>query len=137
MNKPIAMPTINPDLSAYKVLIVDDEPAIRHALEFLVSHAGYQTYTAICGEEALEKAAQYKPDVILLDVMMPGMDGYETARLIRNDDQLDHSRIIFLTARGASRDRSAGYDSGAEIYLTKPFDNTELMHTLEELIRYG
>lgn len=124
-------------LSDKKILIVDDEPGILTALEFLVSHAGYLTQTAVCGEEALEKAGQFIPDIILLDVMMPGMDGFETARQIRNDQRFDHSHIIFLTARGASLDRKEGYASGAEIYLTKPFDNNELIQTIEELIRYG
>ncbi len=119
------------------VLLVDDEPGILTALEFLVQKAGYHALTAANGEQAIELALAHRPQVVVLDVMMPGMDGFQTARNLRANPALEDCRIVFLTAKGAAKDRFEGYDSGAEIYLTKPFDNEELMHTIEELIQFG
>jgi two-component system response regulator MprA len=120
-----------------KILLVDDEPNILVALEFLVKQAGYEVYTASNGEHALQTASDIQPDIIVLDVMMPGMDGYEVARRLRNQDQFDELTIIFLTARGTQQDRYRGYASGGEIYLSKPFDNDELVHIINEAYEFG
>lgn len=120
-----AMPT--------RILIVDDEPNIVLALEFLLKRAGYQTEKAYNGPQALELATEFVPDLIVLDVMMPGMDGFEVAREIRRSAALEHAKIVFLTAKGTQRDKSAGYDSGAEYYIVKPFDNDELLQTINEI----
>ncbi len=122
---------------AATILLVDDEPGILAALEFLVQKAGYRTLIASNGEQGLALAQAHRPDVVVLDVMMPGMDGFQVAKRIRANPDLEDCRIIFLTAKGATRDRFEGYDSGAEVYLTKPFDNDELLRTLEELIAFG
>lgn len=120
-----------------KVLLVDDEPNILLAIEFLVLQQGYEVSTATNGEEALQVAAAFVPDIIVLDVMMPGMDGYEVARHIRANPSWDHIRIIFLTAKGAPADRMQGYASGGEVYITKPFDNDYLITTINEVHEFG
>ena len=122
--------------SNIRILIVDDEPNIVLAIEFLTKQAGYQVETAYNGMEALEKATEFKPHLILLDVMMPKMDGFEVARTLRQDEAFFNTKIIFLTAQGTSRDKSKGYTSGADIYLTKPFDNQELMTLINEMTEF-
>ncbi|MBL7825747.1 MAG: response regulator [Saprospiraceae bacterium] len=120
-----------------KVLIVDDEPNIVLAVEFLLQREGYQTKKAYNGPQALEIAAEFQPDIIVLDVMMPGMDGFEAARLIRQHDALEHTKIIFLTAKGTDRDKLMGYAKGAEYYMVKPFENEELVTIVSEMLAYG
>jgi DNA-binding response OmpR family regulator len=116
-----------------RILIVDDEPNIVLAIEFLLQRAGYQTEKAYNGPQALEQAAAFLPDLIVLDVMMPGMDGFEVAREIRRTAALERTKIVFLTAKGTQRDKSTGYESGAEYYMVKPFDNDELVQTINEI----
>ena len=119
-------------------LVVDDEPNIVTAIEFLLQKEGYIVLKAYNGADALRIAEQSRPDVILLDVMMPGgIDGFEVARRIRQSSGLDHSKIIFLTARGTQADKIAGYSNGGEHYLVKPFDNDELVMTVSEVAIYG
>lgn len=125
------------DKKTVKVLLVDDEPGILTALEFLVKNEGYQVFTATNGEQALALAQELLPRLIVLDVMMPGLDGFQTALRIRAIPQLEDCHIIFLTAKGAVQDRRQGYDSGAEIYVTKPFDNDQLMDAINELVEFG
>ena len=125
------------DKNSATVLLVDDEPGILTALEFLVQKAGYRTLTATNGEQGLALAEAHRPRVVVLDVMMPGLDGFQTAKRIRANPELEDCRIVFLTAKGATRDRFEGYDSGAEIYITKPFDNERLLDAIEELIAFG
>ncbi len=120
-----------------KILIVDDEPNIVTALEFLLEREGHQIRKAFNGREGLEMALLFLPDIILLDVMMPEMDGFEAARLIRQTPILENTKIIFLTAKGTQSDRRTGYDSGAEYYIVKPFDNAELIGTVNEVLVFG
>lgn len=120
-----------------RILLVDDEPNILVALEFLVKKEGYQVYKAENGEQALKAMASSQPHIVILDVMMPGMDGFEVAHKIRTDSRYDDTRIIFLTAKGTQEDRFRGYATGGEIYITKPFDNDELINTINEVIEFG
>ncbi len=120
-----------------RILIVDDEAAIMTAIAFLLEKEGYAVVQAENGRQALAKAKSFQPEIIILDVMMPGMDGFEVARRIRENDNMDDCRIIFLTARGTQNDRFDGYASGGEVYLTKPFDNDELLTILAEVVAYG
>ncbi len=128
---------MNTSESAAKVLIVDDEPNIVIALEFLLQREGYQVEKAYNGLHALELAAEFTPDIVVLDVMMPGMDGFEVARRMRQIDQLEMTKIVFLTAKGTQRDKETGYASGGEYYLIKPFDNEVFVHTINEIMAYG
>ncbi len=120
-----------------KVLLVDDEPHILTALEFLVEQAGYHVQKARRGEEALQLAAEFLPDIVVLDVMMPGMDGFEVAKAIRQKPELEHARIIFLTAKSTAQDRVQGYSAGGEVYLSKPFDNDQLLTIINEVVEFG
>lgn len=120
-----------------KVLIVDDEPNIVLALEFLLEREGYQVEKAYDGQQALETLRTFIPDIIVLDVMMPGIDGFETARRIRNNPALEPAKIVFLTAKGAQRDKETGYANGAEYYLVKPFDNEVFVRTINEIMAFG
>ncbi|MEZ4988223.1 MAG: response regulator [Saprospiraceae bacterium] len=119
------------------VLLVDDEPNILLALEFLIRQKGFQVVKATNGTEGVALAKRYKPDIAVLDVMMPGLDGFEVAKTIRKTPELSHTTIIFLTAKSAAQDRQKGYANGGEIYLSKPFDNQELVDIISEVYQYG
>ena len=125
------------DKTQTKVLLVDDEPNILVALEFLLKNEGYQVRKSLNGVEALKAMEQYIPDILVLDVMMPGMDGFEVAQKVRALPQYNNTRIIFLTAKGTQADRFKGYSNGAEVYLTKPFDNDEFISTINEVVEFG
>jgi len=120
----------NSQQSKANILLVDDDPSIIIALEFLMKQQGYQVQIAENGQQALDMVENFIPNVILLDVMMPGMDGFEVAKRIRSNDALSNTQIIFLTAKGTKEDRRKGYKSGGEVYLIKPFDNDELIETV-------
>lgn len=119
---------------AAQILIVDDEPNIVTAIEFLMQQCGFVTEKAHNGQEAIEKLRRFQPDLILLDVMMPLMDGLEVAHEIRKQPELQEARIVFLTAKSADRDRLQAYGAGADAYLTKPFDNQELVDRVMEML---
>lgn len=117
------------------ILIVDDEPAGRHTLESILEGQDYQLVMAENGLEAIEKAKTILPDVILLDVMMPGMDGFEVCRRLRNDPHLAEVPIIILTALDDRKSLLHGLEAGADDYLTKPYDRYELRARLLGITR--
>jgi putative two-component system response regulator len=117
------------------ILIVDDEPAGRHTLESILEGQDYQLLMAENGPEAIEKAQKFLPDVILLDVMMPGMDGFEVCRHLRNDPRLAEVPIIILTALDDRKSLLHGLEAGADDYLTKPYDRYELRARLLGITR--
>jgi DNA-binding response OmpR family regulator len=119
-----------------RILVVDDEPNIVVAIEFLMQQQGFETETASDGQEALAKARQFRPDLIVLDVMMPKADGFEVAHAVRHEPALEGVKIVFLTAKGTSRDKVNGYDAGGDVYLTKPFDNDELLEIVSEMLEF-
>ncbi len=122
-----------------RILIVDDDPVTRVILEEVLSDAGYALATAASGEEALAKAAEFLPDLILLDVLMPGMDGFEVCRRLRSDDQLGLVPVLIVTALDDQASRLRGLEAGADDFITKPFDATELsarVRTITRLDRY-
>ncbi|MGW7519369.1 response regulator transcription factor [Streptomyces sp. NPDC054796] len=116
-----------------KVLIVDDEPAVRDALRRSLSFEGYGTEEAVDGLDAVEKADAYGPDLIILDVLMPRMDGLTAARRLRAGGC--HVPILMLTARDTVGDRVTGLDAGADDYLVKPFELDELLARIRALLR--
>lgn len=120
-----------------RVLIVDDEPNILVALEFLLNKEGYEVLKASNGLQALEIIEKQPPRIVVLDVMMPEMDGFEVARKIREEEDNQDIHIIFLTAKGTDADRFEGYANGGEVYLTKPFDNEDFITTVNEVIEFG
>jgi putative two-component system response regulator len=117
------------------VLIVDDEPAGRQTLESILDEQGYRLEMAENGLQAIEKARQFLPDVILLDVMMPGMDGFEVCRRIRSDPTLAEIPIIILTALDDRKSLLDGLEAGADDYITKPYDRYELRARLIGITR--
>lgn len=120
-----------------KVLLVDDEPNILTALEFILKQQGLKVDKAMNGERALHMMEIFRPNIVVLDVMMPGMDGFEVAKTIRSNPNYEDVRIIFLTAKGTIEDKMTGYANGGEIYLTKPFENEEVIQIINEVVEFG
>jgi two-component system response regulator MprA len=116
-----------------RVLVVDDEPAVRESLERVLRHDGYEVDLAQDGREAIRRLAVGRPDAVLLDVLMPSLDGLEVCRRIR--DTGDRTPVLMLTARDAITDRVAGLEAGADDYLPKPFALEELLARLRALLR--
>ena len=110
-----------------KVLIVDDEANIVISMEFLIKQAGYTLEIARDGVEALEKVVSFQPDLILLDVMMPKINGFEVCRRVRANPDWQHIKIIMLTAKGRDVEVTKGLALGADAYIIKPFSTKELM----------
>ncbi|HEX6941013.1 MAG TPA: PleD family two-component system response regulator [Longimicrobiales bacterium] len=118
-----------------RILVVDDSRDNLEVLSTRLRFRGYAVETATTGEEALERVAESPPDLILLDVMMPGLDGYEVARRIRADSRLPFIPIILITARDSTQDKVAGLDAGANDYLTKPINFPELEARVRSMLR--
>lgn len=118
-----------------KILIVDDEPNIVLSLEFLLGQEGYEVAVARDGDEALARAEELSPDLVLLDVMLPAMDGFEVCRRLRALEPAP--KVILLTARGRSAERLRGLDLGADLYVTKPFSTRDLMADIRRCLRGG
>jgi two-component system, OmpR family, alkaline phosphatase synthesis response regulator PhoP len=117
------------------ILLVDDEPDILEIVSYNLMAEGYKVYTAKNGIEALEKAKKKKPHLIILDVMMPEMDGIEACEAIRNTPELAHTLVAFLTARGEDYSQMAGFDAGADDYITKPIKPKVLVSKVKSLLR--
>ena len=113
-----------------KILIVDDEPDIVETLKFLVESEGFEGITALDGEEALKKAKEEKPDIIILDVMLPKINGYKVCRLLKFDSKYKHIPILMVTARSQEEDKVIGEETGADEYITKPFDINEIVEKI-------
>src|SRR5436305_1895994 len=117
------------------ILVVDDDPDIARFVEVNLRSAGYDVAVAGDGEEALEKAAELRPDLVLLDVMMPRIDGFEVAQRLRKNPQTANTSIIMLTAKALSADKVTGLQSGADDYIIKPFDPIELLARVKGTLR--
>ena len=122
---------------AKKVLIADDEPNIVTALEFLLERNGYEVYIARDGEAALQLVEEHKPDLVLLDIMMPLKSGYEVCSRMRERLEWRNIKIVILTAKGRDVEVSKGLSIGADLYITKPFSNQELMAKINGLLGVG
>lgn len=118
-----------------KILIVDDEPDIREILEYNLKQAGYKVSKAKNGEEAVEKAKKDTPDLILMDIMMPKMDGVEACRQIREDKKLDATIVAFLTARGEEFTEIASLEVGGDDFIQKPIKPKVLLSRIKALLR--
>ena len=117
-----------------RVLIAEDEPSIVLSLEFLFGEAGYEVFTATNGADALELARERKPDLLVLDIMLPVVNGFEVCRTVRANTELASMRILMLTARGREREAARGLALGANAYMTKPFGTRELMRVVGDLL---
>ena len=104
------------------------------ALSFLFEKEGYFVEKAVDGEDAIEKSLTFLPNIIFLDVMMLRLNGFEAAKKIRQIPSMDYTSIFFLTAKGSYNDKMKGYESGAEYYITKPFDNDHLIRLVNEIL---
>jgi DNA-binding response OmpR family regulator len=117
-----------------KILIVDDEPDIVELVSYNLKKDGFRVMTASDGEEALKKIRKDKFDLVVLDLMLPGIQGVELCRIIRNDPKTANTPIIMLTAKGEEVDRVIGLESGADDYMTKPFGARELIARIKPSI---
>ncbi len=121
-----------------KILIAEDEPDIRELVLFMLRFAGYEVVAATNGEEAVRTASREIPDLILLDVRMPRMTGYEACRLMKANPALRDVPIVFLSAKGQEAEIQSGLDAGAEEYLLKPFSPAELTNRVRGILsRFG
>jgi DNA-binding response OmpR family regulator len=116
------------------VLVVDDEPNILMSLDFLMRKEGYQVFVARNGKEAIEIVERQAPQVVILDIMMPEVDGYEVCQYIRQEKGLSDSKIIFLSAKNKEADIKKGYEVGADLFLAKPFSTKNLLAKVKELL---
>lgn len=117
-----------------RVLVVDDEIYIVHILEFTLTMEGYEVLTAADGEEALRRIQDDSPDLVVLDIMMPKMDGYEVLRRLRADEEFRHLPVILLSAKGRPIDRETGLEIGADDYIVKPFSPRRLLEKIHDLL---
>ena len=117
-----------------EILIVDDEPNVVVPIQFLMEQQGYRVMIAERGEDALDLIYQYKPDLVLLDIMLPGIDGYEVCEIVRLDPNCRDIKIIFLTAKGREVEIAKGLALGADAYITKPYSNAALVAKVKELL---
>ena len=107
---------------AKRILVVEDEPELVKALEVRLKTQDYEVITAFDGEEGLRKAREESPDLIILDIMLPKMDGFKVSRLLKFDERYKHIPVIMLTAKSEREDKSLGEETGADEYITKPFE---------------
>ncbi len=117
-----------------RILVVDDEPNIALSLNYLMERAGYSVRIAADGEEAIEAVKEALPDLILLDVNMPKMNGYEVCELVRANPQWKHIPIVMLTAKGRDIEREKGLAVGADEYITKPFSTQEVVEKVRVIL---
>lgn len=113
-----------------RVLLIEDEPHIVLALEFLLQRAGYETASASDGNEGLDLVRRWRPDVVLLDIMLPERNGYEVCRVIKADPDLRAIPIVMLSAKGQEVEILRGLEQGAAAYVTKPFGNAEILESI-------
>jgi DNA-binding response OmpR family regulator len=117
-----------------EILIVDDEPSIVVPIQFLMEQQGYNVIIAENGHDALDMIYKYIPDLILLDIMLPGIDGYEVCEIVRLNPKLRDIKIIFLTAKGREVEIAKGLALGADAYITKPFSNADLVAKVKTVL---
>ena len=115
------------------VLIAEDEPNIVESLTFLLERAGFQTIVASDGQQALQSALEQQPSVLVLDLMLPELDGYEVLRRLRADPNGENLPVLMLTAKGQRIDRETAIECGADLFMTKPFANAEITEAVTKL----
>ena len=117
-----------------RILIAEDEPSIVTSLEFLLKNAGHEVAVARDGEEGLRRVVEFSPDLVVLDVMLPSVSGFEVCRKIREMRDACATRVLMLTARGGASEMQKGIAAGADAYMTKPFSTKELMEAVARLL---
>jgi twitching motility two-component system response regulator PilG len=121
----------NPHFKGLKVLVIDDSKTIRKTAETLLAKEGCEVFTAVDGFDALAKVADYTPDIVFVDIMMPRLDGYQTCSLIKHNKVFKSIPVIMLSSKDGLFDRARGRIVGSEYYLTKPFTKDELLSAIE------
>ena len=116
------------------LLVVDDEPSILETTRFILEAEGYRVLTASNGEEALEVLKRERPPIVLLDVMIPKLNGFEVCRRLRQDPAIAGTYVLILTARGQKADEALALEAGADAYIRKPFDDDEVLRHLEAVL---
>ncbi len=122
---------------AKRVLLAEDEPNIVESLIFLLERSGFEVACEMNGQIALDSALSNPPDVMILDVMLPGLDGFEILRRLRADERCKALPVLMLTAKGQREDRETALDSGANLFITKPFSNSEVIEAVTRLAQGG
>jgi DNA-binding response OmpR family regulator len=117
-----------------RILIVDDEPNIVLSLEFLMQHSGFEVAVARDGEDALAQMAAFRPDLVLLDIMLPKLNGYEVCQKLRENPDWAGVKVVMLSAKGRELEVSKGLALGADAYVTKPFSTRELIDQVRRLL---
>ena len=117
-----------------KILVVDDEVDLVETIRFPLEMEGFQVLVSFNGEDALNQARNENPDLILLDIMLPKLDGYKVCRLLKFDERYKHIPILMLTAKTQARDKQTGMETGADEYITKPFDIDQLMEKVKSYL---
>ena len=121
-----------------KILIAEDEPDIRELVTFMLKFAGYEVVAASNGEDAVRTASRERPDLVLMDVRMPRMTGYDACRMMKANPDLRNVPVVFLSAKGQESEIQSGLEAGAEEYLLKPFSPAELTHRVQGILaRHG
>ena len=116
------------------LLVIDDELGILDTLRILLKGEGYEVITALDGEQGLEKAREEKPDLVVLDIMMPKLDGYETCRMLKSDERTRNIPVILLSAKGRNIDQKVGFEVGADDYIVKPFSPRKLVERINTIL---
>ncbi|MEM8949105.1 MAG: response regulator [Pseudomonadota bacterium] len=116
-----------------RVLLAEDEPNIVESLTFLLDRAGFAVSVETDGRNALDSALQNRPDVLILDVMLPELDGYEVLRQLRSDRRTGELPVVMLTAKGQREDRETALECGADLFITKPFANSDIIAAVKQL----
>lgn len=122
-------------MSKKRILIVDDEQDLVFGLKMHLEKNDFEVLTAKDGQEGLDKVRREKPDVIVLDLMLPKLDGYKVCRMLKFDEKYKHVPVIMLTARVQKNDEKLGYEVGADAYMTKPYDAQELVKKIRKLLK--
>lgn len=115
------------------VLVVDDSPSIRETISFILEMEGFEVASAVNGREGLERIRELRPRAVLLDAMMPELDGFEVCRTVKQDPELAATVIIMLTAMGQRVDEERAHEAGVDFFLTKPFDHEEALELLNDI----
>ncbi len=131
---PSAQAKSEPASARARILLVDDEPGLREAVQAYLEDSGFEVIPAANAQQALQLLSTTQPQLIISDIMMPGMDGYQFLAQVRKLDPYSHLPVVFLTAKGMTADRIQGYRAGVDAYLPKPFDPEELVAIVSNLI---
>lgn len=118
-----------------KILVVDDDPYILMSLEFLLKKNGFDVMVARNGTEALDLVEKQVPQIVLLDIMMPDVDGYAICKHIKSHKKLKDAKVVFMSAKSKESDIQKGYDLGASLYITKPFSTRQLLKQMQDLVK--